>query len=381
MKIGVITFWQSQDNYGQILQCWVLQKYLRRKGHDAFLIQYTHEMPKPLVGEQIKKLIKVYPVFIKMWRFLEKSVFHKEILPTQNRHFDEFKMKYIVKSPLIYRNIVDLQRNPPQADCYIVGSDQVWAHLLCNKNNEVYCLNFGDDKIRRIAYAASFSMEQYPIKLYKNLRKNLLRLDAISVRERSGVNICAKVGIEAKLVLDPTLLLTSMDYMRFVNQDKVGSRYVFLYLINLKSPEDLNWEKLKPSLTEKYDKILCTYAKGYNDIAFNLEGCEYIYPSIEEWLSLIFKSSFVITSSFHGVVFSILFNKPFIFIPLSGEYAKSNNRVADLLSQLKLSQRILNDKANWEKLLTEKIDWDTVNAELHKLRKESQTFLDNSVSI
>ena len=73
-------------------------------------------------------------------------------------------------------------------------------------------------------------MEQYPTKLYEKLRKNLLRLDAVSVRERSGVNICANVGINAKLVLDPTFLLTSKDYIRLVNQDKVESKYCFLYL-------------------------------------------------------------------------------------------------------------------------------------------------------
>lgn len=380
MNIGILTFWQSQDNYGQILQCWALQKYLRKKGYNAFLIRYTHEMPKPLLGEQIKKIIKVYPVFTKIWRTMKRPISHNEIASAQNRHFDEFKKKYIIQSQYTYRNIVDLRRNPPQADCYIVGSDQVWAHLLNNKNNEVYYLNFGDDKIRRISYAASFAMEQYPTSLYKKLQKNLLRIDAISVRERSGISICANVGINAKLVLDPTLLLTSSDYMQFIDQDKVDSRYVFLYLINLKSKEEFNWNELKPMLQTKFEKIRCTTAKGYMDVSFHLGGCEYIYPSIEGWLSLLFNSSFVITSSFHGVAFSIIFNKPFIFIPLSGEYAKSNNRVVDLLSQIQLSQRILYDKTEWAKLLSEKIDWDTVNMKLQKLRTESRTFLDNSVS-
>lgn len=381
MKIGVITFWQSQDNYGQILQCWALQKYLREKGHEAFLIRYTHEMPKPLLGEQIKKIIKAYPVFIKIGKILKRAESHNKISSIPNRNFDEFKKKYIIKSPSIYRNIVDIQRNPPQADCYIVGSDQVWAHLLNNKNNEVYYLNFGNDKIRRISYAASFSMEQYPTKLYEKLRKNLLRLDAVSVRERSGVNICANVGINAKLVLDPTFLLTSKDYIRLVNQDKVESKYCFLYLINLKSPEEFKWEELKPLLQTKYEKIYCTTAKGYRDVTFHIDGCEYIYPSIEEWLSTIFNSSLVITSSFHGVAFSIIFNKPFIFIPLSGEYSKSNNRVIDLLNQLQLSQRILFDKTNWENLFVEKINWDAVNVKLRKLRTESQAFLNTSILI
>lgn len=381
MKIGILTFWQSQDNYGQILQCWALQKYLRERGHDAFLIQYTHETPKPLLRERVKKVVKIYPILIKLGKILTKSNIHKVKSPAQNRHFDDFKRKYIIRSPFIYRNIIDLQRNPPQAGCYIVGSDQVWAHLLKNKNNEVYYLNFGDDKIRRISYAASFSMEQYPPKLYKKLRKNLLRLEAVSVREQSGVSICAKVGIKAKLVLDPTLLLTSKEYMPFVNQDKTASKYVFLYLINLKTPEEFKWEELKPLLQTKFQKTLCTTAKGYNDVTFHLDGCEYIYPSIEKWLSLIFHSSFVITSSFHGVAFSILFNKPFIFIPLSGEYAKSNNRVVDLLNQIQLSQRISYDKTKWTELLSENIDWETVNTRLQRLRTESQAFLETSISI
>lgn len=381
MKIGIITFWQSQDNYGQILQCWALQKYLSRKGYQIFLIRYTHETPKPLLGEQIKKIIKIYPVFIKIIRYIKSKRKNKtnytELSP--NRHFDDFKNKYIRKSKSIYRNIEDLQKNPPQADCYIVGSDQVWAHVLKNKNSEIYYLNFGGKEVKRIAYAASFGMDIYPEKYNKVLSKNLLRFDAISVREKSGVNICSKAGVNAQLVLDPTLLLLGKDYMQFVIQHQEKSEYAFLYLINLTSQEDLYWNTMKPILQNKYKKIICTTATGYCNLKFQLDNCIYKYPSIEKWLSLIFYSSYVITSSFHGVVFSLLFNKPFLYIPLSGKYAKSNNRVIDLLNQIELANRIIYNNNDIKEVIEEQINWKDVNDKIQNLRYFSQEFLDSAI--
>lgn len=375
MKIGILTFWQSQSNYGQILQCWALQKYLISNGYSVFLIRYTHDNPKPLLGEKIKKAIKIYPIFKKIIRFVTKEKFIVNNFDDNKRSFDDFKNNYLSQSPNLYRNLIDLQKNPPSADCYIVGSDQVWAHLLDKKNNEVYYLNFGDKFVKRLSYAASFSMEKYPQNIKFLLEKNLKRFDAISVRERTGVDICKSVGKYAEWVLDPTLLLNKNDYLQFIGDDMDKKKYVFIYLLNIKSPEEIYWDELKFVLKEKGYDLICTTASGYNKINFKLDGCIYEYPSIEQWLTFVYNSSLVVTSSFHGVIFSLLFNKSFVFIPLSGTYAKSNNRVIDLLCKLELTDRIIFTKDNYKEVVFKDIDWEKVNGKIQILRKKSQKFL------
>ena len=173
MKIGIITFWQSENNYGQILQCFALQKYLRIQGHEAYLIRYTHYMSKPTLRERLVKIFKIYPIIKKIIHTLNKD---KRSQPSNSvdRGFFLFKSKYIVSSPNLYRNLLELKKNPPEADCYITGSDQVWAQLLNHKNNEIFFLNFGDKNIKRISYAASFAMNKYPAHLATKLKKENL---------------------------------------------------------------------------------------------------------------------------------------------------------------------------------------------------------------
>lgn len=371
MKIGIITFWQTQDNYGQILQCWALQHYLISIGHDAYLIRYTHANPKPLVQERIIKLLKVYPVFRKLYTFFVKgnkqnaSVFHQ-------RSFDKFKNQYIRQSSIIYRNLLELQKNPPQADCYIVGSDQVWAQLLNKKNNEVYFLNFGDKSVKRISYAASFAMQNYPANLLSKLSRQLARFNSISVREKSGVDICRLAGRKSKWVIDPTLLLKAKEYLQFVRKGE-RAPYIFFYILNIKTPEDISFSYLKHFFSNY--NLVATTASGFNQISFELEGCTQVYPTIEEWLSLIYYSELVVTTSFHGVALSIRLNKPFIFFPLSDTYTASNNRVYDLLESLGLSSRIIRNIKDLETVVTSAINWNEVNDKLNRFIASSQEYL------
>lgn len=379
MKIGIITFWQTQDNYGQVLQCYALQKYLISIGHDAYLIRYTHNQPKPILREKLKRLIKIYPV-IKKIQVIVKKIFTKS--EDQNiffqRFFDDFRNQYIKQSAIIYRNLTDLQSNPPDADCYIVGSDQVWAQLFNSINDEIFFLNFGNITTKRISYAASFAMDYYPNKLLPKLAKNLHRFNAISVREKTGIRICKDAGYDAKLVLDPTLILKMHDYTPFIKKITPKKDYVYVYILNINSPEEIYWDKLKGLFHAKNYEIIATTASGYNNISFTLSEAKYEYPTIEYWLSLIYNSSLVITTSFHGVAFSICFNKPFCFFPLK-KYAFSNNRIFDLLNELGLLSRVINRLDDLGPTIDAPIRWDVVNQKLEFLRKKSQLFLSENL--
>lgn len=376
MKIGIITFWQTENNYGQILQCFALQKYLKRQGHDTYLIRYTHYMSKPTLKEQAIKIFKIYPIIKKIIHLFKKK---QQPSVTIDRGFSAFKNKYITSSPRLYRNLSELRNDPPQADCYITGSDQVWAQLLNKKNNEIFFLNFGNKNIRRISYAASFAMNKYPSHLTNKLKKELSRFTAISVREKSGINICRNIGYEAQLVLDPTFLINPIEYTNLINTLKndiiKNTHFIFCYLINIQSQDEIKWNEIKTYAQSINCKIITTFASGLNDVTFKLDYTQEVYPTIEEWLSYIYHSQKVITSSFHGIALSIILNKDFIYIPLSGNFQESNNRVIDLLNQLSLLDRMLTPTTNIIHIAQNKINWQDVNYKLKISQEISRNFL------
>ena len=189
MRIGIVTFYESSDNYGEQLQCFALQRFLLSIGHNPFLIRYGFEST---YFHWLKKRN------FTSWKGAKLMFSHvmSALISTMDdpRGFKAFRKKHIKVSPRCYNNIYELRRNPPKADCYIVGSDQVWAQLLSIENNKTFFLDFGSPSISRIAYAPSFAMSEYPIDLRDALRVQLAKFDALSVRERSGVQICQDLG-------------------------------------------------------------------------------------------------------------------------------------------------------------------------------------------
>lgn len=385
MRIGIITYWQSNDNYGQLLQCWALQQYLKRQGHEPFLIRYDM-LNRVLPHQKRKKVLKVmlvYPVIryllnrkkkriqAQLWAEISK----KNIL----RKFDEFRDNMVEQSPLLYSSLSELQSNPPQADVYITGSDQVWSQLLDIKENEVFFLNFGTAQTKRISYAASFGMEEYPKHLREVLSRNLQRFDKISVREKTGMKICADIGVSTQLVVDPTLLLPAADYRELSLKSKY-SDYVYIYSLNISSSDEIYFEKIKEMATAQDCKIVVTPATGCTIGAELFDEVTYDYATIPSWLSNIDNAKLVVTTSFHGIVFCILMHTPFVYIPLKGELSKMNNRAENLLSVVGLESRSAKSESGFEAVaLNRDIDWNVVDERIHQLRKDSYEFLRTSI--
>ncbi|TDB63379.1 polysaccharide pyruvyl transferase family protein [Arundinibacter roseus] len=384
MKIGILTFWRSNDNYGQVLQCYALQKYLSDNGYEPFLIRYDHTNA-PIRRNKKKvflKIILIYPLINKIFDIVKNrknKSFKKAIeLKNRQRRFDDFKSKYINKTEIVYKSLNELRRNPPPADCYIVGSDQVWAKLLDNNENETYFLNFGSEKTLRVAYAASFAMKSYPTSLEDPLKKQLGRFDHISVRESNGVDICRKVGFDAIEAVDPTVLLTNKSYCNLISKTSlVPGPYMFVYHLNVATSAEMYWDEFLELNKLSNMGIVAAASSGYIPGREILGQAKYIYPSIEEWLSLIYHSEYVVTTSFHGVVFCILMNKNFVFIPLKGKHSTGNVRVENFLNKIGLDFKIAWVNENAEKCLKMQIDWVEVNKKVGYLRKQSINYLKN----
>lgn len=378
MRIGIVTFWQSGDNYGQLLQAWALQRYLRAMGHEPFLIRYdiAGRKIRPAFWKRCVKLFLVYPACRKAAGMLRamKEKGKRSLMEAGNRRrrFDEFRETHLAMSGRVYGSLAELRRNPPEADCYVTGSDQVWAQLLSVEENRAFFLDFGDASVRRVAYAPSFSMSEYPSRLRPLLKGCLERLDSVSVREEAGVEICGSVGTRAVRVVDPTLLLDREDYLPLLAGGRRAAPYVYVYCPNISSPDELRWDELKSFARGSGTDILATTASGYVPGYELLGGVPYVYPTVPEWLAYMDGASLVVTSSFHGVAFCVLLETPFVYVPLKGRYSRGNGRVLDLLRDLGLGDRILRDGKPYAGT---GIGWAEVEERLRALRGQSVRYL------
>lgn len=387
MKIGIITLWQSNDNYGQILQCYALQQQLIKLKHEPYLIRYDiehrFEKKKIPLWKKLLKALLIYPVIkllkLRRQKQEDKKIKEYNILRNRERDFENFRNKYILVSDKVYANLQHLQLSPPVADAYIVGSDQVWAHLLNKKENETMFLNFGNKNTKRIAYAPSFSMPSYPKKLKKQLKENLGRFNSLSVREETGIKVCKELGYDAQIVIDPTMLIKREDYFKIASKDNCDT-YIYLYYLNISHSDEIEWKKLHEFAKNLNIKIIATPSSGYIQGKELFDDVEYKYATIPQWISLITNAKLVITTSFHGVAFCILHHTPFIYFLLKGKFARGNNRVISLCNMLGLSDRIWNNTSSFESLSKQTIKWEKVDEKLNAYRSDSIDFLNKSLS-
>lgn len=332
MKIGVITFSQSQDNYGQILQCYAMQIFLRQLGHEPFLIRYAEPVaPKPRF--RFRKLFTYLihiRLYLRWWLHRRRSArderrySHPEQEP--NRGFAEFLQQHLHLTPLYTRE--ELLSSPPAADVYLCGSDQIWG------GDDIYYLSFVPPGAKRIAYAPSFGGVRITAPEQRRQVAEQLRTFAfIGMRERSGVEQCRELGRpDAEQVGDPTLLLSREGYDRIAVAPPEREPYLLLYLLG--SSIDCELNDIRRLADRLGKKLIYVASQGRYDDA---PKC---YPSIGEWLGLIRHADGVITNSFHGVVFSLIYNKPFLALALSRHFRRMNGRVEELLAALDMSDRI-----------------------------------------
>ena len=387
-KIGITTYWESNDNYGQQLQCWALQHFLRERGYDAFLIrQYVwpeqHTTNKKGI-KRIKQWLKdaiadvLYvtnlaykPYVYKRFAFLDKEVCH--------RQFPKFRKEHM-KMSKIYDTPEKLMSHSPQADVYITGSDQVWNYSMPSAPLKNFFLQFGKASTKRIAYAPSIGHSSLTDEMKSIFKQYLSKFDAVSVREKSAVSMLKEIGYEASCVLDPTMLLPTKDYLE-LSSDINAQESVFIYSMNYASADDIPFEEIKVYAASQHIPIIVTPGSGYLPAKELFEGVEYSYSTIPQWIQYIANAKLVVTASFHGIVFAILFHRPFIYTPLRGEHAGSNNRVLDLLGNLGLQKHILDDNGSIMEICENELNWQEVDLKLKDYMVKSQEFLLSSIEL
>lgn len=349
MKIGTITFhWAT--NYGAVLQAFALQMYLEKRGYETEIINY---IPINVKSRQVISNIK--------------SVNINEIL--KEHRINKFRKRYLKLSTNTYFTNKQLSDCCLDYDLYICGSDQVWNEwfLLYSEKapNLSYYLNFVKDGKHRISYATSFGTEKLTQKVSDLVKPELKKFKNIGLRERTGKDIVEKLGIKGTLVVDPTLLLDSQTYYELIQNIKIKEHFNFFSYILHEN------QKLASRISEY---IFENFFDKSIEKKFNQQPI-----GVLEWLYYLNNSRFVLTNSFHGVVFSIIFHRPFIVVPVEG--AKMNDRINTLLSLLNLESRIIAEfnEENIDNLIKEEINWEKVEVKLRQLKRYSEEFIVQSI--
>lgn len=364
MKIGIVTL-PLHTNYGGILQAWALQTILERMGHEVEVIDRNINTGNPSIIGIAKRLIKKYVLRKKIRVFSE--AYDRKYYPKFSQHTEPFLTKYIYRTIVKHPSEIEQSRY----EGFVVGSDQIWRHNYTGK--EYAFLLFSKEwNVKRIAYAVSFGVDKWE---YNEQDTNLIsqilkQYDGISVRESSAVDLCSTyLGVYATHVIDPTMLLNSVDYVKLVENAKTP-----------KSPGNLLYYLLDDS-KEKHERVM-QVAKALNLTPFRVNSRiedkfapinDRVQPPVEQWLRGFMDAEFVVADSFHACVFSILFKKPFVVL---GNKERGNTRFDSLLSMFNLQDRMVYDNDSMVKALETPIDWIPVYKVLDLKKEEANAFLE-----
>lgn len=358
MRVGIVTQ-PLEMNYGGILQNWALQQALMKLEHEPITIdayqrystarylfnslrtvikrmtgQKAH-MPHPYKGALRNEL---------MGRFIEQRI-------NKTRVMWHYKRSVVKKYGL---------------EALVVGSDQVWRAMYNGDHLEDMYLRFAEGlELKRVAYAASFGVDQWDYTDEQTARCAALaqQMDAVSVRESSGVNLCRKyLNVEAQCVLDPTMLLEAEDYQPVIDSDWDGGEpFLAVYCLDITPEKEAFFDRLATTRGLKVRH----YSAGWNSTL-----------TVEQWLAMLRKAEIVVTDSFHGTVFSILFRREFYTL---GNANRGNTRINGMLQPLGLETRLVIDLGAAD-ITSHDIDWDKVHTALAAERKASMDFLANSLN-
>lgn len=346
MRIGIVTQ-PLLDNYGGILQNFALQQVLKRLGHHPVTLDYVSR--KSLFRYLWRRCILYF------FSGKKRSFWAYKKVRKRQGQMEVFVNKYIEVTSPVFRytsNLVDQYR----LEAVITGSDQVWRPSYNKYLEDMYLRFVIRPDVKKLAYAASFGTEDWEYTSRQRVRCARLakQFKAVSVRETSGISLCKEnLGVDALETLDPTLLLDQEDYIALCREvvSSVSSPFLVAYVLDV---------------TEEKEEFIRNIAqkKGLEVQLFSAGQTASL--SMEEWLAMYRDAAYVVTDSFHGTVFSILFNKPFVVL---GNVERGMSRFHSLLQKFSLENRLVTDVHD-SSFFDDVIDWEKVN----RIRTELKTF-------
>lgn len=370
MNICTITC-QNADNHGARLQAYALAEYLRSKGHTVSVIDYR----PPYMT--FRGTMWFWPGrSLRGWGKLLLQIGDRRRDLQRHREFVEFSERYIPLTPQIYNSVAELQKHAPEADLYICGSDQIWNTTFPNGTDPAYYLDFGGSETRRISYAASFATDGLVSGTESFVKDYLSRLDAISVRERSALDILHALELEGSYVLDPVFLLPASHWQALTQQwaERTGNvpqcrgqKYILVHDF-MRDPTVKKVAQRLARLRGAEIWQVSPHPLRYGQRFFRTAGPE-------EFLWLICHADCVVSNSFHVTAFSLLFQRD-VFVVNRGDGL--NNRMADVLRRFDISQHLV-DATTPDATLLQPIDYPCVSAEIERQADASRQWLEKAI--
>lgn len=357
MKICTITC-HDVYNVGASLQAYALQAYLKSLGHDVKIIDYKPDYLSKHYRLDIVGNPKYDKPLLRQAYLLAKLPGRLHQLP-RKRAFDDFTAKHLTLTKR-YASNDELKADPPEADVYLAGSDQIWNPLFPNGKDPAFYLDFVRQGVRA-SYAASFAVDEFPQELRKVTAQYLQRLDHIAVRESSGLGVLETLGITgAVTVLDPVFLL---DREQWEAMAETPAECKKPYLLVYDFDNSAAIRKLAERLAAEHGwAIYSIFDLPYAERCFSLCGPE-------AFLGLIRGAAFVLSNSFHATAFSVIFRREFAVVERT---EKINTRMRDLTALLGLSDHMVS--ADAEPALS--TDWAAAASRLSGEITRSKAYLD-----
>lgn len=361
MKIKTITC-HKVNNHGANLQAVALMHYLEDLGNDVEIIDYFPEYFKhfrPLycgtpkyAANPVTRFAYIcakFPGRLKSYLEYKKS--------DRKKNFEAFRDKYYRLTDT-YESFEELKANPPKADLYIAGSDQIWNTMMNNGKDPAYYLQFAPKNATTATYAASFSVSEIPDELKEQTKKYIKSIDFVSVREKSALKILDDLGIlNGQAVLDPVFLLEKKQWSKIESNIKLDDEYVLVY--DFEGSDEVKNFAVK--YAQKHNlKIYSLYKNEYCDKSFENFG-----PDV--FLSLIKNAEFIVSNSFHATAFSLIYEKEFAVIK---RQEGINSRMVDLLSSVGIDERIVDSYQEFNA-----IDFNLVKEKLEIEVEKSKDYL------
>lgn len=376
MKIGILTQ-PLHSNYGGLLQNYALQQTLVRTGHEVETIDWGggSGLHETLYRIKIRVLHTLFPNKYPQLKYRPNKK-ERAIIQRNTNHFINTYINH-TEAMHSYEEFVK-QASKGKYDAYVVGSDQCWRPCYNAFLSSMF-LDFVQDKqVKRIAYAASFGTDKWEFTPQQTAVCALLakKFDMVSVREDSGVKLCKEhLGVDAVHVLDPTMLLTKEDYIQLIEKEKEpkSDGTLFNYILDPDAKKSVFIQKVAKAKGLKAFQVLpkCqAEIRTKEDVKKRIEDC--VFPGVTTWLRAFMDADMTIVDSFHGMVFSIIFNKPFWTI---GNVSRGMSRFTSLLKMFHLEDRLL-DADNLDDVdFSKPIDWTMVNGILGEKRRECKKLL------
>lgn len=353
-------------NYGASLQAYALMTYIKQKGHEVEIINYQPEyLRRKYDYKWVNPESKMSKFLITRCAYRILKYLQRQTTLKRKKAFDEFTKTQLSQTSISYLDHSELKKNPPEADLFIVGSDQVWNVFYETGRDDAFFLDFVT-KGNKASYAASFSYLNIDNENKKRIELLLHDFKAVSIREFQGLDFLKEIGINATWVLDPVFLLSKKEWKSFMPTYNKKEKYLLIY--------DFEGNKSLKSFAKKYAEtynlkiysINDTYPRLYADKNFNNAGPK-------EFLTLIYNCDAFISNSFHGTAFSIIFNKPvFVF---NRHRHKVNSRMESLMMLFELEECIEPD-INKIKNYQDVFNFEKINDIIKSEKKKSIEFID-----